>query len=200
AAENRSLGPPAPMLTRRGWLTLAAGAALIGAGRLFGLYELYILGAGAAGLAVAALVQVALARPRLVAVREVRPARVHAGSEARVELFVRNRAGRRSPVLSLQDPFTRAGSRRDDPAGGRGGGRRLPRAPPLRGRRRPPARPLEGDGSLRRPDDPSRRAAVAGTGHGPARRAAPAPHTRVVRGGRVGRCQRHHRVLAATIA
>jgi len=107
------------MLTRRGWLTLAAGAALIGAGRLFGLYELYVLGAGAAGLAVAALAQVALARPRLVAAREVRPARVHAGSEARVELFVRNRAGRRSPVLALQDPFTRAGPHRDDPEGGR---------------------------------------------------------------------------------
>jgi len=42
---------------------------------------------------------------RLAATRELHPAKVHAGSDSRVELAVVNRASRRTPVLLVRDPF-----------------------------------------------------------------------------------------------
>ena len=85
---------------------LAAGAVLLVAGgRLLGVVELFVMGTGALALVVAALAYVRFARYRLEAGRELRPARVHAGSDSRVELTVRNTSERRSPVLAAQDPF-----------------------------------------------------------------------------------------------
>lgn len=93
------------MLTRRGLMLLLGAALLVTGGRLLGIVELYMLAGAALALVVGAVVVVRLARFDLEATRELRPARVHAGSASRVELTVRNRGRRRSPVLSARDPF-----------------------------------------------------------------------------------------------
>jgi uncharacterized protein (DUF58 family) len=93
------------VLTRRGWLLLAGASVLTFGGRLFGIVELYMLAGAAAALAVGAVVFVRLTRFELEAARELRPARVHAGGNSRVELTVHNRGRRRSPVLAARDPF-----------------------------------------------------------------------------------------------
>ena len=91
------------MLTRRGWGVVVATAALAAAGRVFGVFELFVLTAGAAGLLVATAVAVLVRTVELDASRHLRPARVHAGGSSRVELAVANRGRRRSPVLTVRD-------------------------------------------------------------------------------------------------
>jgi uncharacterized protein (DUF58 family) len=83
---------------------VAAGAVvLVAAGRVFGIFELFVLAAGAlAALAVGA-VAVRFGRVELEADRQLRPSRVHAGSESRVELTVHNQGRVRSPVVALHD-------------------------------------------------------------------------------------------------
>ncbi|MBK9181206.1 MAG: DUF58 domain-containing protein [Acidimicrobiales bacterium] len=97
------------MLTRAGWLALAGGAALIVAGRLLGLLELFVLGAGVLALVGVSLLLVHLSRLRLEVAREVHPARVHAGAAARVEVRATNLGRRRTPVLRLRDPVSGTG-------------------------------------------------------------------------------------------
>ena len=93
------------MLTRRGWLLLLGAVVLASGGRLLGIVELYMLAGAAVALVAGALAFVRLARFELEAVRELRPARVHAGANSRVELTVHNAGRSRSPVLSARDPF-----------------------------------------------------------------------------------------------
>lgn len=93
------------MLTRRGGLLALGSLVLTVAGRLLGIVELFALGAAALALAAGALVYVRLTTFKLEATRELRPTRVHAGTDSRVELTVRNVAFRRSPVLAARDPF-----------------------------------------------------------------------------------------------
>ena len=95
------------MLTRQGWLVGAGAVALLGAGRLLGIFELFLLGAGAAALLLVCTLATALTRLRLDVARELHPPRVHAGSPSRVEVGVRNAGGRRTPVLRLRDPVAR---------------------------------------------------------------------------------------------
>jgi uncharacterized protein (DUF58 family) len=85
---------------------LLGGAAAIFAGRLFGLVELYVVGAGCAALVAVAFARVASTRLRLEVARHVTPRRVHAGQPARVELTVSNRGERGTPVLRLHDPVS----------------------------------------------------------------------------------------------
>ena len=92
-------------LTQRGWMLGAGSLLLVAGGRLLGIVELFLLGAAAFFLVAAALVYVRFSRYRLEATRELRPPRVHAGSESRVELTVRNPGSGRSPVLAARDPF-----------------------------------------------------------------------------------------------
>ncbi len=91
------------MLTRHGWTLAAGGATMAIAGRVFGVFELFVLGAASAGLVVAAAVWVGLSRLRVSVSRSVHPLRVHAGTPARVDLQVTN-LGRTTPVLRLRDP------------------------------------------------------------------------------------------------
>jgi uncharacterized protein (DUF58 family) len=94
------------MLTTTGWSVAVGSIALVVVGRLLGIFELFLLGAGGAVLIVAAVVRVATLRLRVDVTRELHPARVHAGTPSRVELEVRNR-GPRTPVLTLRDPVGR---------------------------------------------------------------------------------------------
>ena len=92
------------MLTTQGWVVAIGSMVLVAAGRLFGIFELYLLGAGGAALVIAAAISVARTRLRLDIAREIHPPRVHAGGPSRVELRVGNRGARRSPLLTLRDP------------------------------------------------------------------------------------------------
>jgi uncharacterized protein (DUF58 family) len=93
------------VITRRGWWVAVLAVLLMTAGRLFGLPELYAVAMAAGALDVGAAVYVRAAAWRVDAQRQLRPPRVHAGGNARVELSLRNLAGRRSPVLAVRDPF-----------------------------------------------------------------------------------------------
>ncbi|MGH9123566.1 MAG: DUF58 domain-containing protein, partial [Acidimicrobiales bacterium] len=92
-------------LTRRGWALLGAALALVAAGRLLGIPELFVIAVVAVALAAGALVYVRYAHWDLEATRDIRPPQLHAGGNGRVELSVRNRGDRRSPVLWARDPF-----------------------------------------------------------------------------------------------
>lgn len=92
------------MLTRHGWTAAITAMVLVAGGRLFGIFELYLLGAAAAALVIAGAVSVARTRLRLDVARELHPPRVHAGTASRVELRVTNRGRGTSPLLTLKDP------------------------------------------------------------------------------------------------
>jgi uncharacterized protein (DUF58 family) len=94
-------------MTRRGWLVLIGSAVLSTAGRLLGLVELFSLAAGATALVIAAVIYTRFMRFDYDATRQSHPPRVHAGQPSRVELSVRNRSRRRSPVVVVRDPFDR---------------------------------------------------------------------------------------------
>ena len=92
------------MLRSQGWIVAVASVAMVVVGRLFGIFELFVLGAGAAALVVAAAVVVGRTRPRLDITRELHPPRLHVGGPSRVELRIENRGGRRTPLITLLDP------------------------------------------------------------------------------------------------
>ena len=121
------------MPTRRGWALTIGGLALAVAGRLLGLVELYVLGAGCWTLMASALLYLALRPSEMAAGRTLTPARVQAGDEVRVELEVTNSGRRSTSVLELRDPVD-GGPRRVSIATGPRGWPRCP-GPPA-GRRR----------------------------------------------------------------
>lgn len=91
------------MPTRAGWAAATAGLATIGAGRLFGFIELYLLGGALIVLVLAAVAHTTLTPLRLEVGRAVRPSRVHVGDRSQVVLTLRNDGPRRTPVLRLYD-------------------------------------------------------------------------------------------------
>jgi uncharacterized protein (DUF58 family) len=99
-------------LTSAGWTLAGGSAGLAAAGRLFGIVELFMAGAGGLALAIGAVLSVRLTTLRLDVSRVLHPPRVHAGTPSRVELRVRNRGLRRTPVLALRDPVGRGRSAR----------------------------------------------------------------------------------------
>jgi uncharacterized protein (DUF58 family) len=86
-------------------MLLALAVSLAFCGFLFGIEELYPVGAAAVGLIVAARVWTGSRRWDVRVVRHVRPARVPAGVPARVELAVVNHGIDGSPLLAAKDPF-----------------------------------------------------------------------------------------------
>lgn len=92
-------------MTGRGWTILAAAAVSLIAGRVLGLEDLYLVGAGLLLVLGIGALYVRVAAPDVAATRRVLPARVHAGGSSRVELAIVNRASRASPVLAVRDPF-----------------------------------------------------------------------------------------------
>jgi uncharacterized protein (DUF58 family) len=77
-------------------------AALIG--RMFGILELFILGAALGLCVLAAVLAVRLRRPRLSISRWVHPAVLTVGDTGRVDLVIENRSRRRSPRADLSEP------------------------------------------------------------------------------------------------
>jgi len=89
--------------TRAGIGLLLASIGALAAGRILGLLELYILAAmGGAALVLAAL-YTATARIDLGVGRTASPSRLRAGSPARVDLVLENKARRPTPLLSAHD-------------------------------------------------------------------------------------------------
>ena len=92
------------MVTRSGWLVLAAAAALAVTARLFAIVELFVAAAALVLLVVVSLAYVRVIRLRLRLTRAITPTRVHAGGVTRVEVAATNLARRPTPVLKLRDP------------------------------------------------------------------------------------------------
>lgn len=92
--------------TRQGLLAGLGAVALVSLGRVFGISELFGIGAAVGLLLLACAFWVALRDLDVVVSRSVRPSRVHVGNPCTVELRVRNRARRISPVLRALDPVT----------------------------------------------------------------------------------------------
>jgi uncharacterized protein (DUF58 family) len=89
-------------LTRRGWCTLVAAAALVALGLVAGYPVLVTLGAVALGAVVAALA-VAGRRPRVEVIRELFPDRVERGGRAGITLRVHNPGSRRQAGFTAID-------------------------------------------------------------------------------------------------
>ncbi len=94
------------MPTRAGWLLAVGGLATFVVGRLFGLLELFVVGAAAVLSVLIAVLLVRFRPVRLRVSRRVTPRRVHAGETARVELHVTNRTQLRMPSLGMHDPVS----------------------------------------------------------------------------------------------
>ncbi len=91
------------MLTRQGAIATAVSVTLVVAGRLFAIFELFVVGAGGAALVIGAVAVTGLTRLRLDVARQLRPPRVHAGEPVTVTLQVTNGGRRRTPVIQLRD-------------------------------------------------------------------------------------------------
>lgn len=89
--------------TRAGIGLILATIACAVAGRILGLLELYILAAMGTVALMVATVYAATIRLDLSVVRSATPARLRAGSPARVDLVLQNRARRATPVISAHD-------------------------------------------------------------------------------------------------
>ena len=92
--------------TRHGLLVAIGAAGLVALGRFLGLTELFAIGSSVALLVVACGVWVSTRSVDVVVARSVRPSRVHVDNPCTVEVNVRNRGRRTSPVLRLRDPVT----------------------------------------------------------------------------------------------
>ncbi len=92
-------------LTSRGRVVAGSAAFMALAAYVFGVQELYCLAAAAAVLVVVARGWVQARRWEVEVTRHVHPARVQAGSDARVELTVRNSGPRPTPPLQARDAF-----------------------------------------------------------------------------------------------
>jgi uncharacterized protein (DUF58 family) len=82
------------------------GLALLAAGRIVGIGELYVFGAAALLLVLVCALYVHLTRLDLEIDRRVHPSRVYAGNTSRVEIRVQNLRRQPTPLLRLRDPVS----------------------------------------------------------------------------------------------
>ncbi len=97
------------MPSRQGWGALGAAAAALITGRVFGLIELYVIGAALVIAVALAVMVVNRPLPHLEVRRVLRPPLVAVGEPARVDLQVTNRATFHSPRLKLWEPVGEKG-------------------------------------------------------------------------------------------
>ena len=92
------------MPTRQGW-TIAFGAvAALALGRVFGILELFVIGAGLGLAVLVGVLAVRLRRPNLHIARWVHPSVLTVGDSGRVDLLIENRGRRRAPRADLTEP------------------------------------------------------------------------------------------------
>lgn len=92
------------MPTRQGWTVVMGAIAALVIGRVFGIIELFVIGAGLALAVVAAVLVVRLHQPQLAITRWAHPSVLTVGDTGRVDLLIENRAGLRSPRVDLTEP------------------------------------------------------------------------------------------------
>jgi len=92
------------MPTRQGWTVLVGAVAALTIGRVFGIIELFVIGAGLVVAVLVAVATVHLHRPRLAITRWAHPSVLTVGDTGRVDLLVENRSGLRSPRVDLTEP------------------------------------------------------------------------------------------------
>ncbi|MGD9996642.1 MAG: DUF58 domain-containing protein [Ilumatobacteraceae bacterium] len=97
------------MLTRSGWGAIALAIAAFVIGRVFGIVELFVLGAGIGAAILVAVVTLSRTPPRLAVRRLIDPSTVQAGDAARVDIQIANAGSRRSPVVQLWEPVGSSG-------------------------------------------------------------------------------------------
>src|SRR5436190_23766029 len=97
------------MLTRHGWgaLLLAVVTAIIG--RMFGVLELFVLGAGIFAFVIATLLWVRSRRMSLEVHRRVVPEALQVGEVGRVELRITNQRRATTSPLHLWEPVSGMG-------------------------------------------------------------------------------------------
>jgi uncharacterized protein (DUF58 family) len=96
------------MLTRQGWSCLLAGAISLIVGRVFGVVELFVIGAAFFAAVVVALMYVRLRRPKISAVRWVHPTVLVAGDTGRVDLRLEHHGNVRSTAFELAERVSRS--------------------------------------------------------------------------------------------
>ncbi|MEM7339122.1 MAG: DUF58 domain-containing protein [Actinomycetota bacterium] len=89
--------------TRAGLALIAATIGCVVAGRVFGLLELFILAAMGGAAILLAILYTATVRLDLNVGRTATPARLRAGTPARIDLALQNVARRATPVISAHD-------------------------------------------------------------------------------------------------
>jgi uncharacterized protein (DUF58 family) len=90
--------------TRQGWTVLASAGIALVIGRLFGVLELFVIGAAMAAAVVVAWFVVRLWRPNVDVHRWIRPSVLTAGDVGRVEVLVQQVGSTRSPSFELVEP------------------------------------------------------------------------------------------------
>jgi uncharacterized protein (DUF58 family) len=93
------------VLTRSGWIMASSGAVLALVGRVFGIYELFVIAAATGGLVVVSAAWAVSVGLKVQVTRTVRPLRVHAGELASADLRFTNLGGR-TAVLRAIDPVS----------------------------------------------------------------------------------------------
>ena len=91
------------MPTRSGVATLAIGVLALVSGRVFGIFELYIVAGVLLALVACAMAWVTLNRRSLDVSRSVAPARLHVGSTSVITLLLENRRMLPTPVAQVTD-------------------------------------------------------------------------------------------------
>ena len=109
--------------TRQGMIVAVAAVLAVVAGRLFGVIELYLIGAAMVLAALTAWLVVAVRRPRVEVHRWIRPSVLTAGDVGRVEVLVEQIGRGRSPAFELIEPVGL------DAHGAHGGGAARPPTP-----------------------------------------------------------------------
>ena len=96
------------MLTRQGASSLVAGVIAIAVGRVFGVVELFIIGAAFVAAVVLAVMFVRVRRPNISASRWVHPTVLVAGDTGRVDLRLEHHGRIRSTGFELAERVSRA--------------------------------------------------------------------------------------------
>ena len=92
------------MPTRQGWTVAVGALAALIIGRVFGIVELFVIGAGLGFTVGVAVLVVRLHQPNLAITRWAHPSVLTVGDTGRVDLLIENRGGLRSPRVDLTEP------------------------------------------------------------------------------------------------
>ncbi len=94
-------------LTRQGIVVVIAGVVAIAIGRVFGIVELFVIGAGFIAAAAVAVVYVASRRPRIEAHRWIHPAVLVAGETGHVDIRLQHTGSFATAPFVLEEPVMR---------------------------------------------------------------------------------------------